>query len=268
VATIPERISFSGARIWNTCRYQWRLSYVDRCEDRIVATGLLYGKVLHVALAAGYLAIMGNGSALDVRACALDALAIAWDENDLPWSEDYEGACEIIERQFRDDVVRAHQENGDVLAVEQYLVGTVSGMTTDGVLRSAEVSCVIDLVLARTGSSSVEIRDHKLGAPRSAGGNRQLALYGDVWDAHHPDLLTERVSLSFPTGGELDVRQLEDGWRNEARTWILTARDEIENTAEIGDWPPNPSPFNCSRCDYRHRCPAAVSAHLERADID
>lgn len=261
---IPERISVSQARVWNTCRYQWRLRHVDRAEGD-TPVGFAYGRALHAALAVGYDAIrMRVASAAGIRALALEALAITWEEEGVPWSEDYPGACEIIERQFRDEVVAAHVANGDVLAVEQFLIVELDGWTNDGVRKTAKVSVIIDLVLAHP-DGGVEIRDHKLGAPREAGGNRQLAIYGEVWERDRGDRVAA-VSLSFPTGGELDVRALEDGWRDEAVRWILTARDEIDTFAPLGDLAPNPSVRNCSRCDYTKRCPAAVvSDRLQRA---
>jgi len=259
---IPERISVSQARVWNACRLQWRWRYVDRL-DGAKPPGLAYGAALHTALAVGYDGIrMRVASAAGIRQLALEALAIAWEEEAVPWSEDYPAAIEIIERQFRDEVVAAHVANGDIVAVEQRLVVPLSGWSSDGVHVEAKVSVVIDLVLARP--DGVEIRDHKLGAPRSAGGDRQLGVYAAAWTQERGDRVP-LVSLSFPTGGEVDVRELEDGWRDEAVRWLLTARDEIDTEAVKGDLAPSPTPGTCARCEFTARCPAAVVADRVRA---
>jgi len=268
---IPERISYSQARSWNTCRYQWRLMYVDHA-DAVTPPGLRYGAALHEALAAGFRSLLPADvmpGPSTVRDVALDALSDAWDKHDVPWSEGYDEAVEIIERQFRDSIVRGHVVRRDVIAVEEFLKSAVAGVTHDGVIRHATVSAVLDLVLKLPGDL-VEIRDHKLGAPRASGGDPQLGLYAALWDAAHPELPVGMVSLSFPTGGELDVRRIdvEPIWPARSVSYVLRARDEIEDAAVHGDTPPNPSVHACSRCDFAHRCPAAVVVALPRARVD
>ena len=256
-------ISFSQISSMRSCPKRFQLHYIDNVSADFLPASLVYGSAIHAAVETCFHAMMAglHPSAGDL----LHAYRLSWQEqksaagNDLSirYAKDQDESVlgEMADRMITTFLASpASQPQGTLLGVEEQFTVMLDRGLPDVLAR-------VDLVYET--DSAIVVRDFKTSrakwsdqkAEESAD---QLFLYGRV-------LREMSRSMSKPVQGEFVVLtkqktpQLQILSVSITGEGILRTQDAIATTWQAvlaGNYYPNPSPMNCTTCQYKSRCPA------------
>ncbi len=256
-------VSFSQISSMRSCPKRFSLHYVNDARPDFLPASLVYGSAIHAAVETCFRAMMAglHPSAGDL----LHAYRLSWQEqksaagNDLSirYAKDQDEATlgEMADRMITTFMASpASQPRGTLLGVEEEFTVMVDTGLPDVLAR-------VDLVYET--DNAIIVRDFKTSrakwsqqkAEESAD---QLFLYGRV-------LREMSRSMSKPVQGEFVVLTKQKTVQLQILSVPITGegirrtQDAIAITWQAvlaGNFYPNPSPMNCTTCQYKSHCPA------------
>jgi CRISPR/Cas system-associated exonuclease Cas4 (RecB family) len=210
---------------------------------------------MHEALAAGYGVLVRDHPPPPtydlVRARATEALAESWEAEQVPWSEGYDEAADIIGGFFTDELCAAAIQQQSIVATELRFTATLTGVDRQtGEVRPVNVAGVLDLLV--TLPAGLQVVDHKFGRLRPVVTDRQLATYVVLTEANFGPCAS--VALNYPRLKRWDVTDIDRGVLQPTVDWLATTRSRIEEDTTYTPYPGE----QCSRCEYQGICPDAA----------
>ena len=256
-------VSFSQISSMRSCPKRFQLHYVNDARPDFLPASLVYGSAIHAAVETCFHAMMAglHPSAGDL----LHAYRLSWQEQksaagkdlSIRYAKDQDEAVlgEMADRMITTFMASpASQPRGTLLGVEEEFRVMLDRGLPDVLAR-------VDLVYET--DNAIVVRDFKTSrakwsqqkAEESAD---QLFLYGRV-------LREMARSMNKPVQGEFVVLTKQKTVQLQMLSVAITGegirrtQDAIAITWQAvlaGNFYPNPSPMNCTTCQYKSHCPA------------
>ncbi len=240
---LPQHLSLavSDLRVFKACPRRFEYRKIWRLPVRNTVQSW-YGTLVHEVLRTAAVQ-RGEGAAVDG-----DAIAAlwnqAWDESRGPKGQTA-GLRALGEEQLRRYVASAAWRDAHIETVEDRVV-----LPTNG----AEIVGRFDRVDANVGSPTVV--DYKTSRPKTA-----ESLKRDLQVRAYAVALSQRaksdhvaVELHYLQTSEVARVEFDREFLNRAWGQISATASEIVDAWRAGDFPPRPSTWQCSTCEYRTVC--------------
>jgi len=238
-------VSASKLTTWLQCGRKFRFRYVDRVRPPWKASALGLGSAVHAALETFHQQRAGGASMTPESVAALFRIDLAAELADEVRFKDDEDATDLAAT--GEQLVRmyaAANQNVEVIAAEVPLeLEVVRGVVLRG---------VFDVLLGANRVRELKTAARDFDAEGLAR-NVQVSAYAWAFRAlNGRDPVIEVVAMLKLKHPRIETHEVT---RTAAQTaWFVQLVVEVARAIEFGVFPPNPTGFACSTCEYAEMC--------------